>query len=315
MADQSVIQTVSTLSDAPADAGVPVLRYREAFQKALPAAQALDLNDLVTINIDLPGAVTTALGSLPEIIELRDRAKALPEFDVTALDELGTYARATMHAHGEYIAASAPPEALEALNNEGLSLRDTLYTDAVALSNRGLVNSAPLAEFKKNTGYKNLATDLVGLTALLRNHWAAIDMKTAITQVELDRAEDLSERLLMAVGAREQAPAVIGEITQMRQRMFTVFVNAYDQARRAVSFLRWTDNDVEKIAPSLYSGRTARRAKIDTVTEPSTSPTAPSTSVPVPPAAAGGLPTGTAAPAASPVLPGLPGSSPFAGGV
>ena len=316
MSDLSVTHPVQVIPAATADDGVALLRYREAYQKALPVAQALDLNDLITINIDVPAAVTTALGALPEIMALHEQAKALPSFDVKQIDDLGTYARAAMHAHGEYVAASAPPEALEALNAEGLALRDTLYQDALALSHRGLVNGTPLTEFKKNTGYKNLATDLIGLSSLLRNHWSQIGTRTAITPKELDHADDLSEKLLLAVGAREQAPAVIAEVAQLRQRLFTVFVNAYDEARRAISFLRWKENDIEKIAPSLYAGRTTRRAKTETAPEPGASvtpaanPLAPSATVPV----TGAVPASPAASSPLPSLPGLPGSSPFAGG-
>ena len=54
---------------------------------------------------------------------------------------------------------------------------------------------------------------------------------------ELDQAEDLSDRLLSAVGAREQAPAVLAEVSVQRQRVFTLFVQPYDQVRRAISFV------------------------------------------------------------------------------
>ena len=309
MADVTTNQTVPVVSNvSPADK--PVTGYRDAFQKALPAAKALDLDDLIIINIDVATAVTTALGSLPEILALRERAKTLSEFDLTQLDELGTYARATMHAHGEWLAATAPPEALQAINDEGLALRDLLYSDAVALSKRGLVNSSPLSEFKKEVGYKNLATDLVGLSSLLRNSWAQIDGKTAMMQAEIDRAEELSEKLLMAVGAREQAPAVIAEVAQMRQRMFTLFVQAYDQARRVVGFLRWREGDLETIAPSLYAGR--NKSRRTEPTQPAAPVVAPATVSPGAPATAA---AGAVAPAATPpVASGLPGSSPFSVG-
>ena len=38
-------------------------------------------------------------------------------------------------------------------------------------------------------------------------------------------------------------------------------LNAYGQARRAVSFLRWEENDVDRYVPSLWSGRGKRRSK------------------------------------------------------
>jgi hypothetical protein len=38
-------------------------------------------------------------------------------------------------------------------------------------------------------------------------------------------------------------------------------VSAYDHARRAVTFLRWNEEDVDEIAPSLYAGRTTAGKK------------------------------------------------------
>lgn len=313
MADVSSNLVITPVSDVSIAAEKPLSAYREAFQKASAAALALEADNLVPINIDVPTAVTTALGSLPEILALRERAQGVTEFDLMTIDELGTYARATMHAHGEWLAATAPPEALQALNDEGLALRDLLYSDATALSKRGLINGAPLIEFKKGVGYKNLATDLVGLASLLRHNWKQIERKTALMIAEIDRAEELSEKLLMAVGAREQAPGVAAEVALMRQRMFTLFVRAYDQARRVISFLRWSEGDIETIAPSLY----ASRMKGSRRSEPGTSetaPAAPGTALPVTPATPVIAP-GASAPAAAPaVAAGLPNSNPFAVG-
>lgn len=312
MADVSSNQPVIPVSNVSPAPEKPLSAYREAFLKASPAALALEPDDLILINIDVPTAVTTALGSLPEIIALRERAKAAPEFQLTNIDELGTYARATMHAHGEWLAATTPPEALQALNDEGLALRDLLYSDATALSKRGLVNGAPLAEFKKGVGYKNLATDLVGLASLLRHRWSEIASKSALMIAEIDRAEELSEKLLVAVGAREQAPGVIAEVAQMRQRMFTLFVRAYDQTRRIVMYLRWKEGDIETIAPSLYASR--MKGRRSEPASPETAPTPPGTSLPV------ATPTpltapGASAPAPAPsVAAGLPNSNPFAVG-
>ena len=38
-----------------------------------------------------------------------------------------------------------------------------------------------------------------------------------------------------------------------RQRVFTLLARAYDQLRRHLSFLRWSEGDVDEIAPSLYA--------------------------------------------------------------
>jgi hypothetical protein len=302
------------------------MHYREAYENALPAANALSVEELIAVNIDVPTSVTTAIGALPEILALRASvAKDLPNFDIKWFDQLETYTRATGHAHALYMGSAAPPEAILALNEQGVTLRDLLYSDAVALSNRGIINGEKLVEFKANVGYKNLAFDLLGLSAVLRGNWSLISTKTAIQVSELDTAESIGEQLVSALGTRERAPATAAEQAQLRQRSFTLFVRAYDQVRRAVSFLRWDENDVDRIAPSLYAGRNTGRKKSDPA-QPGTAPAA-GTSLPAagtvangttpaaPPVAASGASTpnnATHAPAAASAN-GLPGASPFAG--
>jgi hypothetical protein len=159
------------------------------------------------------------------------------------------------------LTSSAPPEALVKLTADAQTLRDTLYSDAVALANRGLISGARLAEFKGAVGYKNVAFDLLGLTALLRQAWAQIDGKTALTAAELDDADLLGEQLLNAVGTRDQS-TVPADAIQIRQRLFTLFLTAWDQVRRALNFLGWNEDDVDDIAPSLYAGRARRKTDV-----------------------------------------------------
>jgi hypothetical protein len=327
MTDVSTTQPsapVQPVAPPAAPAAPAVLHYRDAYDNAQPAAKALNVEDLISVNIDLPTAVTTAVGALPEILALRDQVvKDLPNFDIKNFDLLETYTRATGHAHALYMGASAAPEAILALNEQGITLRDLLYSDATALATRGIISGDKLGDFKANVGYKNLAFDLLGLASVLRLNWDKIASKTAIQPSELDTAESIGEQLVSALGAREQAPAAAAEQAQQRQRNFTLFAKAYDQVRRAVSFLHWDQDDVERIAPSLYAGRNTGRKKSDPA-QPGTAPTT-GTSLPSPGAAAGTTtPTppaaGTTAPSAhpqaahvtTPTTAGLPGASPFA---
>ena len=72
------------------------------------------------------------------------------------------------------------------------------------------------------------------------------------------------------LGEREQAPTHVSDLTEMRARAFTLLDIAYDQLRRAISFLRWDEGDVDAMAakmselaaqPALAEalGRAARR--------------------------------------------------------
>ena len=238
-------------------------RYREAYEHALPAAKALPLQELLTINIDVPTAVTMVVGRLPRLKSLGAAiAKALPEFDLGNIEQLETYTLATAHAHAVYLAAWAPGETIGKLKAEAAALRGALYSDAVALAYRGLVSWARLGEFKVAPGSKQVAFDLLGLAALLREAWGRVEGKTAFTLAELESAELSGERLLNAVAMREHGDVMRAEAIQLRQRCFTLFANAWDQIRRAVSFLRWDEDDVDDIVPSLYAGRSRRKTAL-----------------------------------------------------
>lgn len=299
----------STVSAAPLP---PFQLYREAFEQALPAAAAINDDDLMPVNVDVPSAVATALGALPKILAYRADAAKLPGFDISHFDQLQLHTFAVGHAHAKFLAASAPPEAIAALNDRGMKLRDTMYLDAVALAHRGLINGDRMAEFKTNVGYKNLAFDLLGLATLLRENWDKIASRTGIQMSELDEAELLGRQLMDAVGAREQAPATAAQVQAQRQRNFTLFSRSYDQVRRAIGYLRWDDDDIEQICPSFYAGRGgSRRKELPSPTTPGTdtATTAGGTSSSSPPVAPTTSSTGKA-----PTAPGvgLPNGNPFA---
>jgi hypothetical protein len=71
--------------------------------------------------------------------------------------------------------------------------------------------------------------------------------------------------LLVAVGLKEQAPVKLGEAAQRRRRAFTLLIQAYDDARRAIVYLRAKSGDAAQIAPSLYAGRRGRRRAAEEV--------------------------------------------------
>jgi hypothetical protein len=235
---------------------LPFQLYRQAFDQALPAAAAISEDELMPVNLDVPSAVATAIGALPKILAYREEAAMLHGFDISHFDRLQLYTFAVGHAHARFLAASAPPEALASLTESGTKLRDTMHSDAVALAHRGLVNGDRVAEFKGSVGYKNLAFDLLGLAALLRESWDKIVSRTAIQLREL-----LGRQLMDAVGAREQAPAMVAHAQAQRQRNFTLFSRSYDQVRRAILYLRWDKEDIDQVCPSLYAGRGGSRRK------------------------------------------------------
>jgi hypothetical protein len=237
-----------------------VLRFQEAYDRMLPEIQAVEASDLVPMNIDVQMAYTAVIGALPNMRALLpSMEKKIVGFDPAIFDKLEGYARALANAHAISSMASTPVESLPALAESGAAMRENLLNDATALANRRLIDGAVLKELKGPVGYRNLGFDLLELSTLLRTNWKAIENKTAVQMSELDEAHMMADRLLSAVGERDQSSAAEAEAATIRHQAFTLLVNAYDQARRAVQFVRWDEDDLETIAPSLYAGRGSRK--------------------------------------------------------
>jgi hypothetical protein len=228
---------------------------REAVQKVRPQMDALEPDDLLTINLDPLAAASTALGALPRILPFRRELLGLPGFDIKHLDNLETYALASTQTQTVFLGSSMPPERLADLVDEATRLREQLLSDATALAHRGLLNSAKLSTLKGSVGFRNVASDVLTLANMIRGNWATVSGKTGVTEVELDRAEIIGDRLINDIGVREQAPAAAPTAAVERQKAYTLFIRAYDQLRRGMIYLRWNEGDADDIAPSLYGGR------------------------------------------------------------
>jgi len=271
-------------------------RLRDAFDRVYAELRALPDAALSKINLDVPTAVGTVLGALPKIRVFRASiAEQLPKYDLARFDRLEDYALALAYAHGAYLAAGQQPRSLEELGAEALVTRDVMLADATAQSARGFVDRALIAELRSGTGYRDTAFDLVALVSLYRSNWSKVQGKTGISLAELEMAEILADRLMTAVGLREQAPPTRLAATEDRIRAFTLFLGTYEHVRRALQYIRFEEQDADAIAPSLYAGRSRRVVPEDELepideTEP-------------PP-----LPPGNSQPMAQV---GTPGSSPF----
>ncbi|WP_437838407.1 hypothetical protein [Sorangium sp. So ce1153] len=270
-----------------------------AFDKAAPEMDALEGHALLPINIDIPRAVSQVLGVLPGLLALRPLiAERLPTHDVGLVDRLETYALAAWYAHLAWLSSGGAQNGLKPLLEEAVPLRANLLGDAEALARRGLVDAETVADIRAGNGHMDTANDLVALSALFSGSWSEIAGKTAATEEEVRRAGELGPQLLAALGVREHGAAPgPTDAADKRARAFTLFVNAYDQTRRAVAYLRWNEDDLETIAPSLYKGRGGRGASSsDTDAAPQVAPPAqPDTAAPAPPDTAAPAPPGAAA--------------------
>lgn len=256
-----------------------------AFTRVEAEMAALDGGRLAPINVDIPRAVVTALGARPALLSLRPRiVEELPRFPLASLDKLETYALAAWYAHLLSLPAAPTENAHKPLVEEATALRADLLIAAEALAHRKLVDPGHVAQIRSGKGHIDMASDLVALSTLFTNNWAAIEGKTVVTSDEIERAAILGPELLIALGVREQAPARSpSQIADQRKRAFTLLVRAYDDCRRAVSYLRWTEGDAAKLVPSLFAKRPKAGKSAVEAPEPDMAPApAPEPSQPAP---------------------------------
>jgi hypothetical protein len=275
-----------------------VKEFLAGFQRVEAEVRALPERDLVPVNLDVPSAVATALGSWPEIVALRGEVAALPNVDLAKFDKIRDYALALAHTHGAYRAALGPTDPIAKISEEVSAIRDQLFADAQALGGRGLLEPGRVEKLRSGLGYKNVAFDVVGLVQLFRERAHDLVGKTPVTPQELDHAAELAQQLVTAVGLKEQSTAGLTAAALLRQQAFTLFTQAYDEARRAIGYLRWHAGDADTIAPSLWAGRGGSKSPASADPVPTPAPL-DTTSPPT-----------TGAPATAPGI-GLPGGSPF----
>jgi hypothetical protein len=291
-------------------------KFHLSFDKTAKERAELSPDQLAPLNVDPQVASTTAIGAVGRLLLVRDQiVTQLPEFDIAQFDRIGTYAEAFAYSHTVFLAASAPSQPIATLAERATQIRELFLSDANALAKRGLIDGKPLDELKGSVGYLNVASDIGVLVRVFRERWQYISTKSAVQIAELDEAELLFERITLAYAERNQTSTAETAASDDRLRAYTLLVNAYDQARRAVLYIRWSEDDGDTIAPSLWAGRGGHgKAKTDVkapekpvVEEPNAHP--PVNGGTQPPAN-GASPT-NGAPPAQPVTPGHPGGSPF----
>jgi hypothetical protein len=266
----------------------------DAYERVKADLAALKTDELLQVNLDIPTAVTTILGVLPELRALRERmSKELPTFDLAAFDKLEDFALALSATQTSYLTATQPPDDLQALATEAGVLHDRLLADAKALAQHGLIDSKQIDQLLGGNSYKSLAQDLQILSKVMQENWAKIQGKTPTLADELKIANQMSTRLMRIIGVREQSPALLAAAAEARMRAFTQLIRVYQDARRAVTYLRGPEGDADSIAPTLYPGRPKRRQP-----EPPPGP-APQTPVVTPTAGAIGTDSTAEMPAVS----------------
>jgi hypothetical protein len=236
--------------------------FEESYERVLPEARLLDKTDLRRVNLEPAAAVSAVLTIAPAIQAYReDIVTTLKDFNIERFDRLEDYAKAFSVAHSRYLSSAAPSNSLKGIYEEGKRLRELLHSDVENLILRRYINQEALRDYKGLVGYHNVGMELQSLALLLKDHWETLQGKCATHPSELEHALKLSQRLQLGAGERNVKPIEVTAEAELRNRMFTLFIDTYNDARRAIQYLRWRERDADKIAPNLYTNNRPRGKK------------------------------------------------------
>ncbi len=240
-----------------------LLREHEAaFARVGPEIDAMPAAGLGRITLHVPTAVKIGFGALPNIEAKQDEfRRRLPEYDAVRASHLRDYARASLYTHLVAIRHATGESRLRALLAEATPLRERMLSAAEVHALYGLLDAGRVAAIRRGAGHLDTANDLVELAMIFRDARAKLAGKTQVTDAEAARADELGFQIIDALGQRDvgtdglSAPA---KQEEDRLKAFWLFSNAYEESRRAMTFVRWYEGDADLLVPSLFSGRRRR---------------------------------------------------------
>ncbi len=242
-------------------------RMARAYERFAAARAAIPEAELVRPNADVMRAVQTVVDAWPGLRGLRERWVAeLPASDVRCLDELCERAFAMVHAYMSTAQATKrASDELGAMYEEAKVFRTKLTELGRALASFRIVPQDAFAGLGAAVGYRNLSIELASLAKVYRKHWSSIEGQAPVSLAQLNECERLANLLMVASFERgsDSGENLRASAMLERQRAFTHFVQAFDEVRSALVYLRRHERDADALLPSIYGGRGPARDERD----------------------------------------------------
>jgi hypothetical protein len=270
---QQIVDPGADPDPSPAEPTYDAALAMAAFTKIAPRLRAISRDVVETPNADIPIIITRILKIADAVAADSARFAALPDFDASCIDDLGTIAWALWHTRVEYLAGG--------VNASGAQLPTDLVQPAQELRARMLrvleyhfVNDeqimAELASIRQGSGYLDLAMDLSRLGRLyhlhddvLSNdkvHWRDKDQMLAI---------NLAEKITQTIKA---AQGTVVEWADMQARAWTLLRRTYDEIAAAGRFLYRQDDPLAHFPPLNAMQPRARTARKPAEETPAATP-------------------------------------------
>ncbi len=206
------------------------------------AIEAVVARDVAASNVNIPKAVIIAIGASVNLLASREEIVAtVSNFDVASLDGLTSVAHAAWHSDLAHRVASDASLSCADLMPEAEDLRETLLLATRMQVKRGRIPQSVVTEVEPGSGIEDRANDLAVMSHAFRSRWETLKDKVDITEKELDRADELSLKLLGRLAARVVPQRSVAGLTtvEVRARAWTLLLKFYEECRRGAATVWW----------------------------------------------------------------------------
>lgn len=226
------------------------------------AAERAAIDEVVPQYFDLAAAFELVTSKAPQLAQFEEAFDALPKFDKTLPRRAVTYAHAALHA--AVLEQFAPPNLTDA-ETAAIATCVELYpkfaSTAQLLAAEKLLPATVLSAPPVGTSHRDRAHGMHRLVFIFREHESAVVNNSIIKSETIEAAAKAVAIALPAFSDRSLPSEAQRAAQRERQKCAMLLFHAWNQTRRAVSWLRWDEQDADQWAPSLYAQRGPRSEK------------------------------------------------------
>lgn len=236
------------------------LSFFQALESRRAHLEALDLKELRSVRLNPRVLQLRAIGAAHRLERFRDALIA--QFGDSAaelLDSLVPAARAVAEADAR-LRGTPKRRNIKPIHAALVAKHTLLLADARSLVARGLLPAEVVRRAGDARGYRSAVRSVMLLDSVFRRHWAQIEHVTPTTRADLQTAGRLVAELAEAAATDGPTPERAAA-ADLRRRAIADAVRIYDQLRRQMTYLRWHEDDVDTLVPSLFAGRGGRKKR------------------------------------------------------
>lgn len=243
-----------------------------AFERHLEAIQQVSVEDLIHLNRDIPSLISTVRAVVVRTAPFSSVIASLPLTDHVLLGRMADLAEGLSYIHSRVISTTRRVVEVAPLAEEAETLLAIFNGEFQMLFLRKVLPESTLPALDTTRGYKPLAANLRSVATFAQENWAKIESRCSLTAEDIKRAVSLHSEILGALGERTNDDKETLALVLLRNQTFTLLVQAYEELRHAMHYIRYKEGDADALVPSFYATRSGRSRKQDGTEETGSTP-------------------------------------------